>query len=395
MKYRSITISKLETSAKEETFLLCCNRKYYRANKLTVELLHSLQKYENEKEGISAFVEQTKGLYTYRYIEEVVKRVINPLLEGTNVKANKSFLYERKFLSADSIDKFSCLFSFLFEKKYIYLILASVLIADVCFFFQANNLMYFDNTINLYHFIGIFLFVFSSSFFHELGHASSCKYFGLRHGDIGFGLYLNIPVLYTDVTEIWKLKRKQRIVVNLAGIYFQSFFLLGLIIGFFISSSDILRYLILIMNFGFLMTLNPFFKFDGYWIMSDLLGIPNLRDRSKELLVYIYNCIRKKSKTKSPYLLEMRKKEKWGFFIYSLLVNLFMGFYLFYVIPRFLFRFIQGFPTQIEKLNIYLSSGLTPPFALVHNLGVQLIFLILIIYFLSRSVLLIKRNVRH
>ena len=146
MKYRSITISKLETSAKEETFLLCCNRKYYRANKLTVELLHSLQKYENEKEGISAFVEQTKGLYTYRYIEEVVKRVINPLLEGTNVKANKSFLYERKFLSADSIDKFSCLFSFLFEKKYIYLILASVLIADVCFFFQANNLMYFDNT---------------------------------------------------------------------------------------------------------------------------------------------------------------------------------------------------------------------------------------------------------
>lgn len=91
----------------------------------------------------------------------------------------------------------------------------------------------------------------------------------------------------------------------------------------------------------------------------------------------------------------MRKKEKWGFFIYSLLVNLFMGFYLFYVIPRFLFRFIQGFPTQIEKLNIYLSSGLTPPFALVRNLGVQLIFLILIIYFLSRSVLLIKRNVRH
>ena len=56
---------------------------------------------------------------------------------------------------------------------------------------------------------------------------------------------------------------------------------------------------------------------------------------------------------------------------------------------------ILEYQTQIEKLNIYLSSGLTPPFALVRNLGVQLIFLILIIYFLSRSVLLIKRNVRH
>ena len=53
--------------------------------------------------------------------------------------------------------------------------------------------------------VGLFIFMISSSFFHELGHAAACKYFGIRHGGIGFGLYLNFPVLYTDVTEVWKL----------------------------------------------------------------------------------------------------------------------------------------------------------------------------------------------
>lgn len=58
---------------------------------------------------------------------------------------------------------------------------------------------------NAYSIIGLLAFVLLSSFFHELGHASACKYFEVKHGGIGFGLYLNFPVLYTDVTEVWKL----------------------------------------------------------------------------------------------------------------------------------------------------------------------------------------------
>ena len=88
----------------------------------------------------------------------------------------------------------------------------------------------------------------ASSFFHELGHASACKYFGVRHGGVGFGLYLTFPVLYTDVTEIWKLNRRQRCVVNWAGVYFQSYGLILLLVAFFVTGDDILRYLILIMK---------------------------------------------------------------------------------------------------------------------------------------------------
>ena len=74
---------------------------------------------------------------------------------------------------------------------------------------------------------------------------------------------------------------------------------------FFVTGNDILRYLILIMNLGFAMTLNPFFKFDGYWIASDLLGVPNLRQRSLELFSYMWNRLKKRPIKQLPYLLQM------------------------------------------------------------------------------------------
>ena len=157
------------------------------------------------------------------------------------------------------------------------IIFICTLALNIYFFWHTDNLMQINNHVNIYMAVGLFVFMLLSSFFHELGHASACKYFGVRHGGIGFGLYLNFPVLYTDVTEVWKLGRIQRCVVNMAGVYFQCYLLIGLLAAFLFTGNEILRYLILIINLGFLMTLNPFFKFDGYWIASDLLGVPNLR----------------------------------------------------------------------------------------------------------------------
>lgn len=82
--------------------------------------------------------------------------------------------------------------------------------------------------------------------------------------------------------------------------------------AFFVTRNDILRYLILIMNLGFVMALYPFFKFDGYWIASDLLGVPNLRQRSLELPGYLYRYVRRKPIDRKPYLLQIRPLEKYG-----------------------------------------------------------------------------------
>lgn len=271
-------------------------------------------------------------------------------------------------------------------------VLVVTLILNIYFFLSTDDLLLFNNQVTVYVIVGLFVFMLTSSFFHELGHASACKYFGLHHGGIGFGLYINFPVLYTDVTEVWKLSRMQRCVVNIAGVYFQSYWLLALLIAFWLTNNEMLRYLILIMNLGFLMTLNPFFKFDGYWIASDILGVPNLRARSLELLSYWYKRIRNYPIKKEPYLLQIRSLEKYGLLLYSIVVNLFMGFYFFYIIPRFFYRFVHTFPDKANELILYLSNNMTPPFALLRNIGSQLLFLILIGYFLYRLITpLVKR----
>ena len=150
-------------------------------------------------------------------------------------------------------------------------ILFLIIILEILFFVKQDiTTAIFD--IEFMDIVGLIALYIISSFFHELGHASACRYFKVEHGGIGLGLYLTFPVFFTDVTKIWTLPRKQRAVVNSAGIYFQLIFLLPLILLSFIIPNDFFIYFVFVINLNFLLTMNPFFKFDGYWMMSDLLG---------------------------------------------------------------------------------------------------------------------------
>ena len=392
--YKHIIIhQKLSTSTQEQRMLISYDGQYYEVSQGIIELVEVLQQHETESEAITFYCEKKKGKYTPEQVKGIIDKFVTPLF--TPKISKRSFLYEKELFSAQAIDKFSYAFRFLFYHWYMLAVLIIALILDICFFVHTPDLLLFNNKVNIYMIIGLFAFILGSSFFHELGHASACKYFGIQHGGIGFGLYLNFPVLYTDVTEVWKLKRGQRCVVNLAGVYFQSYWLILLLVAFFVTGNDILRYLILIMNLGFAMTLNPFFKFDGYWIASDLLGVPNLRQRSLELFSYMWNRLKKRPIKQLPYLLQIRRLERYGLLVYSVVVNLFMGYYFLYIIPTFLYRFVQTFPDAVNELILYLSNQMIPPFALLRNIGMQLIFLGLIVYLIYKSIIpLLKRHGR-
>lgn len=385
---------RLSASTQEQRILLSYEGQFYEATPAIAELVEVLQQYETEEEAIAAYCEKKKGKYTSEQVKVIIDKFVTPLF--TPKASKRSFLYEKELFSAKAIDRFSDAFRFLFHRWYMWAVLTIALALDVWFFLYTPDLLLFNNKVNVYMIIGLFAFMLGSSFFHELGHASACKYFGVQHGGIGFGLYLNFPVLYTDVTEVWKLKRGQRCIVNLAGVYFQSYWLLLLLLAFFLTGNDIVRYLILIMNFGFVMTLNPFFKFDGYWIASDLLGVPNLRQRSLELFSYAWKKLRKRPTGKLPYLLQIRRLERYGLLVYSVVVNFFMGYYFLYIIPTFLYRFVQTFPDAVSELILYLSNQMVPPFALLRNIGMQLIFLGLIGYLAYKSITpLLKRHGRN
>jgi len=122
-----------------------------------------------------------------------------------------------------------------------------------------------------------------SLFVHEFGHATACARFGARPHEIGFGIYLLYPAFYSDVSDAWFLTRWQRVVVDLGGIYFQAV-AAAVFVGIYeLTGWQPLRASLFLIVGSFVFTINPFFKFDGYWIISDALGVTNLRDQWRTL----------------------------------------------------------------------------------------------------------------
>jgi putative peptide zinc metalloprotease protein len=124
--------------------------------------------------------------------------------------------------------------------------------------------------------------VLASIGLHELGHLAACHRYQCDHGPLGFGLYFFNPVFYVDVTAAWRLPRRQRAVVDIGGMYLQLlctplFWLL------FQVTSDITYLLaIAVIDLMILGNLEPLMKLDGYWLLSDLTGVPNLHNRTGE-----------------------------------------------------------------------------------------------------------------
>jgi putative peptide zinc metalloprotease protein len=128
----------------------------------------------------------------------------------------------------------------------------------------------------------LYLAIFLSGLWHELGHATACARRGCPHGDIGFGLYFIFPAFYSDVTKAWRLSARDRAVVDLGGMYFQSVVvILAGAYGLWTGDVVALRFLWVTL-FLMLHNLNPVFKMDGYWLFSDLTGLTNLHKRMRE-----------------------------------------------------------------------------------------------------------------
>jgi hypothetical protein len=114
-----------------------------------------------------------------------------------------------------------------------------------------------------------------SDIFHELGHASALRYGGGKVRGIGMGFYLIYPVLYTDVTDSYRLGRWARVRVDLGGMYFHLLFALGLMAVALLSGHEFLFTLVMLIDLDVLSENMPFVRFDGYWALADLTGLPD------------------------------------------------------------------------------------------------------------------------
>ena len=120
--------------------------------------------------------------------------------------------------------------------------------------------------------------------FHEIGHATAARYGGARPGEIGVGIYVVWPAFYTDVTDAYRLDRRGRLRVDVGGVYFNAVFMLAVGAAYFLTGFEPLLVLVVVQHVQALQQLLPFPRLDGYHVLSDLTGVPDLLGRLRPTL---------------------------------------------------------------------------------------------------------------
>jgi len=121
---------------------------------------------------------------------------------------------------------------------------------------------------------------------HELGHAFTSTRYGVRVAHMGVAFVVLWPMLYTDTGESWRLRDpRKRLAIASAGIITElSLAGLATLAWNLTETGDVRQALFYLATTSWLIMLginaSPFLRFDGYFILSDLLDMPNLHERS-------------------------------------------------------------------------------------------------------------------
>ncbi len=264
----------------------------------------------------------------------------------------KTLWLKKRLIDTDRFSGFFKLFSFTFTKQFLIPATLLCLIMNIFFLWQifffpfTKKVAYSSN----FDYIYIIFILFLMTLIHEFGHIIACKKFDVpTPGGIGIGIYYYMLVGYSDVHESWDLSRTQRMLVSAGGFYWQILFAIPLYLIFFYSRSAMFRDYLIIFNLSFFGVLNPFLKMDGYWFLSDALGVPNLHSRLK---AYFSKCLWPRMKGKAPATSPFKSyplKVQRMLFIYIL------GFLLFMII------FIFAFAVSFSNIAIHFNKEIILP----------------------------------
>ncbi|QDT68010.1 Peptidase family M50 [Planctomycetes bacterium MalM25] len=125
---------------------------------------------------------------------------------------------------------------------------------------------------------------------HELGHALACRRVGAECHEVGVMLLAFLPCLYCDASDAWTLtSRWRRVLVALAGVYFEAILAVAAAGVWLVLAPGPLRVLaldvVVIASLStLLVNLNPLLRFDGYYVLADAWGVPNLHQHARETL---------------------------------------------------------------------------------------------------------------
>ena len=223
--------------------------------------------------------------------------------------------FKLKIIPPHFLEKLSVIFQPLLIPSFFWIILPLVSICGLMSYFllPSDALAAPSN----YYFILLLTAVLPIS--HELGHIAACTRLRIPTGGIGIGMYMFWPVLYADISQIWIASKEHRIIANLAGVYMQLIIGVILVACYLLSQNLIF---VTVAKFNILIAawqLFPFMRHDGYWVLSDGLGIPNLMAKSD---VTLFNFI------KSPKVILNKPFNKF-LILYGLLNNALLTYFIY------------------------------------------------------------------
>ncbi len=121
---------------------------------------------------------------------------------------------------------------------------------------------------------------------HEFGHAVAAFRFGCRVPTLGVAFMMLVPLLYCDVSDAWKLQsRRQRLLISAAGLIAELYLaVIATFVWAFLPDGFARDIAFHVATVGWIsslaINLNPFAKFDGYYLLSDIVSIENLQSRA-------------------------------------------------------------------------------------------------------------------
>ncbi|MBT2596586.1 hypothetical protein [Arthrobacter sp. ISL-72] len=131
----------------------------------------------------------------------------------------------------------------------------------------------------------IFAVTILSAGFHEFGHAAAARKGGATPGAMGAGLYLVWPAFFTDVTDSYRLGRGGRLRTDLGGLYFNAIVAVAIMGLWWATGFDALLLVVVTQVLQMVRQLLPLVKYDGYHILADATGVPDLFQHIKPTLL--------------------------------------------------------------------------------------------------------------
>jgi putative peptide zinc metalloprotease protein len=303
--------------------------------------------------------EELARIYELRTGQKVSVEVLSDLLSSripeslfshTPYPAQKTpFIFSFRLIPERLVRPLSSVLSLLFSKW--------VVLPVLCAFVAAEYWVFSASVSAIQHqfppvdFLLLYLALVGSTLFHELGHAAACHRYRCPHGDIGFALYFIYPAFYTDVTKAWRLTPRRRAVVDIGGVYFQCILIVALAVYVSLSGSLFALRVIWLTQFTLFFTLNPIFKMDGYWLLSDLSGLTNLHKQMREMLACVFGRLAGRPAASS--LRGARLKVLYAYATLAALYSLYLAQYLFYSVRAV----VLYYPAQARWLVGFIRAA--------------------------------------